>query len=151
MRALLLSWLLVCGVAQATPQLADFTLPALAGGDDLPLASLQGQPYLISFFEPECGWCRKQLKDLSQLAPARQMTVVAAGIGSNAPGLRQLVSGIDHIHKVQAPAALLRALGGIKATPLTLLVNDQGEISFVARGYLGAEGTAALLDRQAQR
>lgn len=147
MRALLLAWLLACGVAHASPQLADFTLPALTGNADLPLASLHGQPYLISFFEPECGWCRKQLKELAQLAPARQMPVVAAGIGGNAPGLRQLVSGIDHIHKVQAPAALLRALGGIKATPLTLLVNGQGEVSFVARGYLGEEGNEALVAR----
>lgn len=94
---------------------------------------------IVLFFEPDCSWCFKQSKvfnkHLKRCNPATQFI----GIGVN--GTRQELKKEAWKFKAQFPLYmaspdLLQAIGSIPATPLTLILNKQGEVLANIKGYL---------------
>jgi methylamine dehydrogenase accessory protein MauD len=115
-------------------------LPGL-DGEEIGLASLRGQPVLVLFWNPNCGFCKKMLpalKDWEANPPAGspQLLVVSTGsVESNrALNLRSPVA-LDHGFEIG------RAFGA-SGTPSAILVDADGRIaSGVA---VGAEDIFAL-------
>ena len=102
----------------------------------------------MSFFEPDCSWCYRQMKTLNRLhedCPHRVQPLLV-GINGNR---RQLQKELRKA-KVRYPAFsanrdLLRTTGKIPATPLTLIVDRQGQFLSAIRGYVPEVKLRAVL------
>jgi thioredoxin-related protein len=145
-RALLFVILLVQGmVIYAQDNQTDwlnYSLKSLDSANRISLQQYKGKPILMSFFEPECSWCFKQLRDLSQLQSNCQdrFQTLAMGVNGSQGELRQLYARTG----VKLPAFLVSSrmivdIGDIPATPITLLINESGQAISAVRGYQSLE------------
>lgn len=109
---------------------------------DHPDASLQPKkPQLLMFYQPDCRWCGLQMQAMQAVQSAcPQVVMQLVGIrGSD----RQLRAELRR-HRSELPAfagtdTFLRKVGGVEATPMTLVLNAQGEEAGRHRGYLDEE------------
>lgn len=97
-----------------------------------------GKPYLLTFYAPDCRFCERQLQHMQQLithCPDAGMAVL--GINGNRRELRAVLQQ----HNITLPAylpdnRLLRQLGGIAATPYTVVLDEQLQWIGSVQGYL---------------
>jgi thioredoxin-related protein len=110
-------------------------------------AQYKNKKIILSFFEPECSWCYRQivLLDKVQKQCGNNVQVILMGIHGTRQELQRDLRRI----KTESPAyeasqALLNLTGDITATPITFFINTQGEITHKLRGY--ASDNSALND-----
>lgn len=129
--------------AQAdSPSLFDFSLPSLQENRTVPLEQYRGKVMLMSFFEPDCGWCYRQMKALNRLVESCPLHLqpVAVGIKGKAPELRQELRRAKFRYPAFAGTGkLLNAVGKVPATPWTLVTDGNGTILTTLRGYIPLE------------
>jgi thioredoxin-related protein len=141
-RGLVISLLLLfSNNGSAASALHQFKLKPLAQDELLSLGDYAGAPLLLSFFEPACSWCVRQLRELVKLqhSSKQRLQIVALGIHGEKPALERVLarSGArGHLTAAVASPALLSAIGDIPATPYLLLFDAAGKLDSKHRGYL---------------
>jgi len=133
-----------------------FELPDLAGGRQS-VAQFRGQPVLLIFFNPDCGYCRELMPKLAAL-PADSSLLTSAATNGDASGCRPLViisttgdaeknRQFFAQHKVGCPVMLqndgeVAKAYRVNGTPAGYLVSAEGKIA--SKLALGAEALLKL-------
>lgn len=115
------------------------SLKSLSKPEMVSLNTVKHKHLLISFFEPECTWCYRQLRMLNKLQQTCEDNIQSIMIGVH--GTRQALQREFRLINVTLPAfetseALLAFTGNIEATPITFLVREDGVITHKLRGYM---------------
>lgn len=104
-----------------------FSLPNL-DGEAISLSSFAGQPVLLLFWSPECGFCKKMLPALkaweaSSPQGTPRLLVISSGTveANRALGLRSPVLLTEDTH--------VRQQFGASGTPMAILVDARGKIA----------------------
>lgn len=133
-----------------TDSLLEYALKDLNTGRSEALLQFQGKPVIISFFEPECPWCFKQLQDLEQMQLDCQQMIqpLAIGVNGRPAGLKQLFART----RVKFPAfiasnRMLADIGGVPATPISVFIDQEGKLLGAVRGYKPLPEIYALLEQ----
>lgn len=130
----------------ASATLADLSLERLDRRGEFALAGRPQQVLMLTFFEPQCSWCQRQLRALGELAQScdPQLQPVAVGINGREGALRrELRRARVRYPAVRASRELLRRVGDVPATPWTLLMDGSGTVLATLRGYVSAGRLAA--------
>jgi peroxiredoxin len=136
----------------ATPAVAgDFALPARDGGT-VRLSQLRGQVVMINFWATWCGPCRQEMPLLEQLhAKYESLGFTLLGVNVE-PDSAQAQDWLKRV-PVTFPIVFDRdnkvsAQFGVEAMPSTVLIDREGRVRHVHRGYKpGDESTYADLVR----
>ncbi len=92
---------------------------------------------LLSFFEPNCPWCYRQMKVFNKLQDTCNHSIqpVMVGINGNAIALRKdLRKAKVHFPALKANKQL-RQQFDVPATPWTLMIDAEGQLITTIRGY----------------
>jgi peroxiredoxin len=146
----LLGTLIYCSISWAEPSFHRFELEAIGQSAEVALEDYAGKPLLLTFFEPSCSWCARQLRDLVKLQQTcdDRLKVVALGVHGHKPALDQVLARSGARGRLTAALAspsLLSAIGGVPATPYTLVITSDGRLEALFRGYEPLERVHALL------
>ncbi len=115
--------------AELTPNVFSIALKSLQAPETTSLSQFHNKSLVVSFFEPDCPWCYRQilmLNDVQQRC-SDQLQVILIGT----QGTRQQLQNELRRSKTLLPAfasssALLQLTGPIRATPVTFIFNGQG-------------------------
>ena len=137
---LIAATLLAASAAQATtPAPApDFALPSRDGGE-VRLSELRGQVVMINFWATWCGPCRQEMPLLQQIS-ARYEPLGFTLLGVNVePDSAPAKAWLEKV-PVTFPILFDRentvsASFGVEAMPSTVLVDREGRVRHVHRGY----------------
>ncbi|GAA5218496.1 conjugal transfer protein TraF [Corallincola platygyrae] len=142
----LLVGLLAASSARASDGLYGLSFEALSGEANVALADYKGKPFAMLVFEDECKWCLKQMRTFNTLVEQGKVKdVVAVGKGDKHSLKRWARRASPTYPLAQINRELLQALDGVKTTPITLLVDANGQVSQVVRGYLPEQEMAERL------
>lgn len=151
MRSLVFVLALLGAAHQATAAVDDwlaYTLKSLATARSVSLAQYRGKPVLMSFFEPECPWCFRQLQDLQVLHAScpDSFQPLALGVNGERRDLRQIFARTRASFPAYiASPRMLADIGGVPATPITVLVDASGAAVGAVRGYRSLDELGELL------
>lgn len=145
--SVMLRWLLTALLLGCCPLHASVTEVSLRDLHDNTLQSLAiPQPQLLMFFAPDCRWCEKQMQQMSQLqsqcGAVRQAVI---GIHGSRAALRSELKqyNID-VTAYLGDKRFIRQIGGVPATPYTLVVGTDHNILALLRGYIEPERLTAI-------
>ena len=138
--------LLLCLSLGLTPRalavLDHVQLPSLTDDSSVSFKDFHGKFLLLNFFEPDCSWCYRQMKVFNQINThcSRQLQPLSVGVHGDKRSLRQVLRRA----KVSYPSALgtqelQQMVGGIPATPWTLIFGPEGQLLVKLRGYVKFE------------
>ncbi|WP_299495499.1 thioredoxin family protein [uncultured Shewanella sp.] len=99
----------------------------------------EGKPSLFMFFEPECPWCAKQGKAFNQLLAQCPNAINIAALAShgNKTVLRKAAWKMKlHFPAYLASQTMMLSIGPLPATPITLIIDEKGQLHSVLRGYV---------------
>ncbi|BDM65471.1 hypothetical protein NFHSH190041_29230 [Shewanella sp. NFH-SH190041] len=122
-----------------------------ARSSDGTLQHLTGKPTLMMFFEPGCSWCVKQGKALNQLLASchGQLQAVALGTGADRATLKKTWWQMQlDFPGYQVGREMMQQLGELPATPITLIADQQGQLSGYLRGYVKLSTLKPLLQQR---
>ena len=129
----------------ATPAVAgDFALPARDGGT-VRLSQLRGQVVMINFWATWCGPCRQEMPLLEQLhAKYESLGFTLLGVNVE-PDSAQAQDWLKRV-PVTFPIVFDRdnkvsAQFGVEAMPSTVLIDREGRVRHVHRGYKPGDET----------
>jgi peroxiredoxin len=138
--ALLSGWLvLLPAMAAVTGSAApDFTLKS-ASGENLKLSEYRGEVVLINFWASWCGPCRQEMPALDELHNryrALGFTVLGVNVEEDSRKAREVLKDLQ----VSFPVLLddrstVSRLYDIVAMPSTVLVDRNGDIRYLHKGY----------------
>lgn len=134
--ACLMPWPAKAAVDESTAP--DFTLESLAG-EHVRLEELRGQVVLINFWASWCGPCRQEMPVLDRLHQRYQSTGFTV-LGINVEGEVAPAKSIVDKTAVTFPVLIdagqsVSKLYDLKAMPSTVVVDRDGKVRFVHRGY----------------
>lgn len=141
-RGLLLTLLSLGTSLQAAPlsALGEIVLTSIEDGQARRLDSQNQTAQLISFFEPDCPWCARQLRDLDAARHqcATPLPFALVGIHGDRMELRLTLrrAQAEHLPAYVASPELLETLQGIPATPHAVILDAQGHPIARMRGYI---------------
>lgn len=95
-------------------------------------------PLIVIVFEPECPWCLKQFKAYEKLKSDCQdsLQVVAVGVGYR-KGLKEMVRKAQiSFPAAEATPTFIRLIGQPKATPFSLILDENGGLITSLQGYI---------------
>jgi thiol-disulfide isomerase/thioredoxin len=132
---------------QAFSSLDDIQLPSLRNKATINMADFNDKVVLLSFFEPDCPWCHRQMKVFNQIQSECDERLQPLSVGIH--GTDQKLKSELRRAKVQYPAvrgtpALIQLTGEINATPWTLVFGPNRQLLFTWRGYMKFEQIQAL-------
>ena len=136
--------------AEPAPSLLEFELRSLEEPEVHQLSRYQGKPLVMIFFQPECNWCAKQIEAINKLRKQchREIEAVAIGFGSNRTELRKELRRLrPDFPAYQASPKLIAEVGGVVATPVTLLGDSDGRFVSWTRGFVPYERPGSRFDR----
>jgi len=115
-----------------------YQLKSLANSDNL--ATVTGDKVTIAMlYQPDCKWCKKQGQWLAKAQNQCNKDINIVLIGNNG-NKQQLKRELKHFHQkipaFQANRKLLTAIGGIKASPTTLVFDQKGNLIAKRRGFI---------------
>lgn len=153
-RILLLSALLLAGIAAAHAQLPSVTLKSI-DGKTVDTAKLEngGKPFIISFFATWCKPCNRELNAIHEVYPDWQdetgVKVVAVSIdqAQNIQKVKPLVdsNGWEYDVLLDPNGDFKRAMG-VNMIPHVFIVDGQGKIVESRSGYTEG-GEAHLIEK----
>lgn len=116
----------------------DFTLTNL-DGTNLRLTELRGQVVLVNFWASWCGPCRQEMPVLDRLHQRYKdtgFTVLGINVEGEAAPARAIAdkTGVTFPVLIDAEQKISK-LYDLKAMPSTVIVDRDGKIRFVHRGY----------------
>ena len=128
---------LVLAVSDSGPA-ANFTLKS-AAGDNIRLSEYRGQVVLINFWASWCGPCRQEMPELDALH-RKYSDLGFTVFGVNVEQDRELADKVLRDIPVSFPilfdnSNLVSELYQVDAMPVTVLVDRNGEIRYMHRGY----------------
>jgi peroxiredoxin len=148
---LLLAAALAAPAVQASAAATDFSLPTRDGGT-VRLSELKGQVVMINFWATWCGPCRQEMPLLQQLYGKYEplgFTLLGVNVEPDSAPAQAWLKNVsvsfpilfDRDNKVSAQF-------GVEAMPSTVLIDRDGNVRHVHRGYKpGDESTYADLVR----
>lgn len=126
--------------AAEPPALEGLSLLSIEDGTSRRIDSLAKGPLLLSFFEPDCPWCARQIRDLdaAKTQCAQPLPFALVGVHGDRMELRLMLrrAKAGHLPAYVASPALLEALDGIPATPHAVILDAQGHPLVRMRGYI---------------
>ncbi len=136
--------LLLLGLVVITPksqalELLGFEHANLKSGQLSTLDHLKGKPSLMMFFEPECPWCFKQGKAFNRLLAQcdNKVNIVAMGANADRSSLKKTLWKMHlNFDGFEAGPTMMQQVGQLPATPITLLLDEQGNLVSFLRGYV---------------
>jgi len=137
--------------AIAATAMLDFTLPQLDSKLPFALSTLRGRTVFISFFEPDCTWCLKQMRALHALVATDPAGYAAVAVGVGGPNsvLRQWALKVNtNLPLLRGTAEFQAAVGGITVTPYNLVFDTNGRYLTRGTGYLTVPQLRALAERR---
>jgi peroxiredoxin len=128
---------LVLAVSDSGPA-ANFTLKS-ATGDNIRLSEYRGQVVLINFWASWCGPCRQEMPELDALH-RKYSDLGFTVFGVNVEQDRALADKVLRDIPVSFPilfddSNLVSELYQVDAMPVTVLVDRNGDIRYMHRGY----------------
>lgn len=124
--------------AQQQSDWLNYSLKSLNSADKVSLQQYKDKPTLMIFFEPKCRWCFKQIRELSQLQSNchQRFNTLAMGINGSQKALRQFYSrtGVE-LPAFEVSKRMAADIGTIPATPITILIDEEGQAFGAVRGY----------------
>lgn len=89
-------------------------------------------------YQPDCEWCEKQAKDLSALSEGCEtLTALLLGTKGSKRKLRASAAKMSaSLPAFEASKPLLRKVGGVPATPITLVIDDDDQVVAQRRAYM---------------
>lgn len=153
-RILLLSALLLAGIAVAHAQLPSVTLKSI-DGKTVDTAKLEngGKPFIISFFATWCKPCNRELNAIHEVYPDWQdetgVKVVAVSIdqAQNIQKVKPLVDSNGWEYEVLLdPNGDFKRAMGVNMIPHVFIVDGQGKIVESRSGYTEG-GEAHLIEK----
>lgn len=138
--------------APAVPlvSMADITLRALPGSPRRAgvLAQYHGRYVALLLYEDQCTYCLRTLRALSDVAREDGIIVIGVGVGPSVSALhawgRRAGPSVPLVH---ANGRMLAALGGVRATPVLVILDDEGRIIATIVGEQNAGDITLLLKR----
>ena len=135
---LLTLWLTAATAVAPSSQAPDFTLKSLQG-ENLRLKEYRGQVVLVNFWASWCGPCRQEMPLLDKI----QKRYEPAGftvLGVNVEGKRDKMMKIARKLNVSFPLLIdqdqrVSEAYGVDAMPYTVLVDRDGRVAYIHRGY----------------
>jgi len=152
MRELVAAWLAVllalvlAGVAQAAPKVGEVP-PDLLGkttkGEEVRLGERRGKVVMVGFWASWCPYCRKQfpmLESFQRQAGKEQLDVVVVNFKEPTATFRQLVRKLRDVPVTWAhdKDGSVSDAYGVQSVPYLFLVDKQGKLAYVKRGYSDA-------------
>ena len=134
---MLLAAPLALGASSSGPA-ANFTLKS-ASGENIRLSEYRGQVVLLNFWASWCGPCRQEMPELDALHQKYE-AVGFTVFGVNVEKDRKMADKILRDIPVSFPILFddensVSELYNVDAMPVTVLVDRNGDIRFVHRGY----------------
>ena len=123
----------------ASESLHSLSLKNLTSDGSIDLKAYNSKLVLLSFFQPDCRWCHRQMKALTTLTRECSDTLqpLAVGIYGNSTELRREISRAKiNFPAVKSSAKLLKLTGPVPATPTTILFDTSGSTIGQLRGYI---------------
>ncbi len=109
-------------------------------GEPFALHSLQGQPALIHFWATWCPVCNLEHGMIDSLARNYPVITIAMQSGESEEVMAALqAEGVDY-PVINDPHGTLARLYGVSAVPASFVLDSQGEVQFVTRGYTSGWG-----------
>jgi peroxiredoxin len=137
---LLLAMTVSAGVAQAPAP--DFTLKSDSGAN-LKLSELRGDVVLINFWASWCGPCRQEMPLLSELHNKYKdmgFTVLGVNVEENSAAARKLLKDMPVSFPVLFDNnSTVSKQYDVVAMPSTVLVDRNGNVRYLHRGYKPGE------------
>jgi peroxiredoxin len=119
------------GARDGSPLPEDVAFTSLAG-DTIRLADLRGQVVVINFWATWCWPCKVEMPALERLYRDRHadgVEVLAVTTDGNPSLVHEYLGQRDFTFPVAwSNARAVRALGGIRGTPTTILIDQQGRV-----------------------
>lgn len=111
------------------------------------LQAYRGKPMLMSFFTPNCKWCKKQHKSLKKmLATCPNAQVVMVGVQGNNQRLKQeLRKERNKFPAYVANAEIINAIGKQSPVPQTLIFDSRGNLVVKTIGLTSIDKLQRLL------
>jgi peroxiredoxin len=124
--------------ASSSGPAANFTLKS-AGGENIRLSEYRGQVVLLNFWASWCGPCRQEMPELDTLHQ-KYADLGFTVFGVNVEQDRKMADKILRDIPVSFPILFddqntVSELYDVDAMPVTVLVDRNGEIRFMHRGY----------------
>lgn len=141
-------WVLTGAAAGVVHDWLGYSLKNLATARNDSLQQYRGTPVLMSFFEPECPWCFRQLQDLERMQGQCRGSFqpIALGVNGGRRELRHIFARTQATFPAFiASPRMLADIGGVPATPITVLIDAAGEAVGAVRGYRSPTELRALL------
>ena len=138
--ALLLGAFLHCASALAAPGDAapDFTLRS-NGGTNVKLSELRGQVVMINFWASWCGPCRQEMPLLDQLYQQYGelgFTLLGVNVEEDAADAERMLKDTPVTFPILFDAQnVVSKLYDVTAMPSTIIVDRDGNVRFVHKGY----------------
>lgn len=138
----------------ARPQHSALHIPLQSVNDHsiIKLADLHGSTVLLSFFEPDCLWCYRQMTVFNQLSKRCQtIKPVVVGINGNDQDYRKLTRRAKITYPAVKSSTVFRQhFNEVVATPWTYVLSNNGHMLGYLRGYRSLEQLLELFDQQCQ-
>lgn len=137
---ILLGWILAHSVLAVEPDdiVPDFTLKGM-DGQNLRLEELRGQVVLINFWASWCGPCRQEMPILQKIHERYEplgFTVLGVNVDEQQEKARRIVDRLNlKFPLLLDTAQTVSEAYEVNAMPFTVLVDRNGKISYIHRGY----------------
>jgi len=99
-------------------------------------------------FQPDCSWCKKQGKALTEAFKQCKSSVNITLVGAKG-NVRELKKELKHYHPsipaFVADRKFLRVIGGYQASPTTLIYDDKGQLITKKRGFIPYDNLSKAL------
>jgi peroxiredoxin len=141
------SYIALAPKGAAAPNLSLQTLD----GQTVELAQLRGQPVMITFWATTCSSCIEEIPHLIELQDAfADKGLKLYGVAMDYDDLddiRALVAArkLNYSIVYDASGEIASAVGPVRATPTTLLINPDGRIVLRTLGYLDMDSIKAQI------
>ncbi|HBR98370.1 MAG TPA: hypothetical protein DD979_13490 [Gammaproteobacteria bacterium] len=123
----------------------DYSLKNLRSSQTESLLAYAQQPVAVVFFEPRCRWCLKQMRVLEALSEQCRVQPMAIGLNGSVRDLREVLGRSGTVFPAfMASSRLLADIGGVPATPITVVIADGAQTKAV-RGFRSADDLRPLL------